>query len=412
MMTWPAMTPTVEIYGMVSFEYGGQSVYRPVTLVGIVPEGKNMVSPMTAYLENRQQRPDQPLNWDLPKDFEEPRKDWIERRQAKVNAQAAEMNAHSEADAEPDTFHNPFNDAPVKPQVSTALQPTRVYIGAGLISYPFIDRATGQARIQKMVLPGHDVTLHTVKAGRPESQSWRATVVDVFKSGMCEYDSNLVFCNIEELQRARGMLLADKQDWKEGNITSLQLRLKNYTDAPKVVELLRTNLSLHRYQVVTWESKQGPLLEAVEVESAILNVLLFLIIAVAGFGILAIFTMIVVEKTRDIGILKALGASGRGVMSIFLGYGLALGVVGAGAGVGLGLLFVRYINQVEAGLSWVTGRKVFDETIYYFKEIPTNVRPGMVFSVALGAIVIAVLASVFPARRAAALQPVQALRYE
>ncbi len=87
-------------------------------------------------------------------------------------------------------------------------------------------------------------------------------------------------------------------------------------------------------------------------ESAILNVLLFLIITVAGFGILAIFYMIVVEKTRDIGILKALGASSRGVMSIFLGYGLALGLVGSGVGVAIGLLFVHYINEIEHVISW------------------------------------------------------------
>ncbi len=147
------------------------------------------------------------------------------------------------------------------------------------------------------------------------------------------------------------------------------------------------------------------MLQAVEVESAILNVLLFLIIAVAGFGILAIFYMIVVEKTRDIGILKALGASSRGVMAIFLTYGLSLGVVGSGVGVILGLLFVRYINEIEKVLSWVTGRKVFDETIYYFRDIPTSVHPLMVFWVALGAMAIAVLASVLPARRSVPPQP-------
>jgi lipoprotein-releasing system permease protein len=122
--------------------------------------------------------------------------------------------------------------------------------------------------------------------------------------------------------------------------------------------------------------------------------------------------MIVVEKTRDIGILKSLGASSNGVMSIFLSYGLGLGIVGSLAGVVLGLLFVRYINQIEDALSWVTGRKVFDEKIYYFFEIPTSVSPMMVIAVAFGAISIAVLASILPARRAARLHPVRALRFE
>ena len=137
-----------------------------------------------------------------------------------------------------------------------------------------------------------------------------------------------------------------------------------------------------------------------------------MIIAVAGFGILAIFFMIVVEKTRDIGILKSLGASSNGVMSIFISYGLGLGVVGSAAGVGIGLLFVKYINEIEDALSWITGRRVFDEQIYYFLKIPTQVNPMMVAWVALGATAIAVLASVLPARRASRLHPVRALRYE
>ena len=147
-------------------------------------------------------------------------------------------------------------------------------------------------------------------------------------------------------------------------------------------------------------------------ELTILNILLFLIIAVAGFGILATFYMIVVEKTKDIGILKALGAPSRGVMSIFLGYGVSLGSVGTGAGIILGLVFVRYINEIADMVGKITGQEIFDPTIYYFSEIPTIISPFMIFWVGLGAILIAVLASVLPALRAARLHPVEALRYE
>ena len=140
--------------------------------------------------------------------------------------------------------------------------------------------------------------------------------------------------------------------------------------------------------------------------------LLFLIIAVAGFGILAIFFMIVVEKTRDIGILKSLGASGRGVMGIFLTYGLSLGLVGSGVGMVLGLLFVRYINPIADLLGWITGRPLFNPEIYYFYKIPTLVSPQTIAWIVAGALAIAVLASVLPARRAARLHPVEALRYE
>jgi lipoprotein-releasing system permease protein len=133
---------------------------------------------------------------------------------------------------------------------------------------------------------------------------------------------------------------------------------------------------------------------------------------VAGFGILAIFSMIVVEKTRDIGIMKALGASTSGVRNIFLGYGLLLGAVGSGVGMVGGLVFVRYINEIEKGLSVILKHKVFDDSIYYFDRIPTVVETHTVVAIVIGALVIAVGASVWPAQRAAKMHPVKALRFE
>ena len=147
-------------------------------------------------------------------------------------------------------------------------------------------------------------------------------------------------------------------------------------------------------------------------ETAILNVLLFMIIAVAGFGILAIFYMIVVEKTRDIGILKSLGAHSGGIMGVFLAYGLSLGIVGSGAGLVIGLVFVANINSIADVLARIMGQEVFDPTIYYFQQIPTVVEPFTVSWIVAGAILIAVGASILPARRAARLHPVEALRYE
>jgi len=133
---------------------------------------------------------------------------------------------------------------------------------------------------------------------------------------------------------------------------------------------------------------------------------------VAGFGILAIFSMIVVEKTRDIGILKALGASNGGVMNIFLGYGLLLGLVGAGLGTGLGLVITIYINNIEKALARITGQDIFDRSVYYFNEIPTSIQGWAVTFVNVGALAIAVFFSVLPSLRAAMLHPVRALRYE
>jgi lipoprotein-releasing system permease protein len=144
----------------------------------------------------------------------------------------------------------------------------------------------------------------------------------------------------------------------------------------------------------------------------VLNVFLFLIIAVAGFSILAIFFMIVVEKTRDIGILKSLGATGRGIMSVFLFYGFALGVVGSGIGLALGLLVVHFINEIAKAIGWILGQPLFNPEVYGLEKIPTIVHGFTVALIIVGALAIAMIFSILPAWRAARLHPVEALRYE
>lgn len=494
-----AMTATVEVYGMMSFKYHGQWITRPITIIGINPEEKAKVGPLTDYLDSYNEvrerntetnemdvvrkplrKRDAPPGWKLTSDAREHRRMWIDRQQFDTGPLHGSGSADGDPrDAAPAGDNgNPFGTsrAPEKSGAPKTGAPTgmeapefqeqevpefsvgsegeagspeepafadgvpdfskiqneppppgvhsemdfpgdpyeplegRVYIGMGLISFPFQDPKTGKVKIIKMVQPGEDVKISTVNSGRPPNAvHFTATVVDVFKSGMSEYDSSLVFCNLDHLQQMRGMV--DPVTGQRA-VTSIQIKLKDYDQADDLVRKLKAVFPPGLYQVRTWEQKQGPLLAAVEVESAILNVLLFLIIAVAGFGILAIFFMIVVEKTRDIGILKALGAGSNGVMSIFLTYGLGLGIVGSGVGVFLGLLFVDKINTIERWITWMTGRKVFDEKIYYFPEIPTMVNPVMVMWVAAGAMAIAVTASILPARRAARFHPVQALRYE
>ena len=445
-----AMTPTIDVPGMIMFEdpYNGKMITTQVMIQGIDPESKGLVGPLRDYLgsynpeiedgvvirEALRSR-EEPLTWELTESAaryrdEMKRQEALEIRGAFEDESPPVRNTPPESrtsDESPDfdgvtasTSDAAGDQTPLTPDVflqdpllkqpesriQTGAFPARVYLGEGIVSFQAQDPDTGKLHKVMLVQPGDDIVLSTYTVGRPpEIVKMNATVVDSFRSGMNEYDTSVVLMNIKELQKNRGMHLDDA-------ITSIHIRLKNYEDAPKAIAALQGAFPPGMVTIKTWEEKQGLLLSAVEVETAILNVLLFLIITVAGFGILAIFYMIVVEKTRDIGILKSLGASSNGVMSIFLYYGLGLGIVGSSAGVVLGLLFVRYINQIEDGLSWVTGRKVFDEKIYYFFEIPTYVNPVMVLSVALGAIGIAVLASILPARRAARLHPVRALRFE
>jgi lipoprotein-releasing system permease protein len=198
----------------------------------------------------------------------------------------------------------------------------------------------------------------------------------------------------------------------DNRATNILVKVKDYRRAREVRDAIAEVLKGNELAINTWEDKQGALLRAIEIEKSILDILLFMIIAVAGFGILAIFSMIVSEKTRDIGILKALGASNLGVMKIFLTYGLLLGVVGAVFGTILGLSVTCNINEIELVIAKVTGSRVFQVDVYYFSEIPTDIRPLAILVVDFGAVAIAVVFSILPAIRAAMLHPVQALRYE
>jgi lipoprotein-releasing system permease protein len=325
------------------------------------------------------------------------------------------VNPEAAAGAAPDSSApagprqaDPFKTA--RPEQGSTMDPakeqfTGIVPGIGLASF-----RDGKGIDRFLVLPGDDVKITFPTAGTPpKAVTDTFTIVDFYESKMSEYDSNFVFVPIAALQRQRGMF--DPQSGKS-SVNSIQIKLSPGADLDTVRDRLRKAFPADLYAVSTWRDKQGPLLSAVDMEMAVLNILLFLIIAVAGFGILAIFFMIVVEKTRDIGILKSLGAGSGGIAGIFLGYGLFLGIVGAGAGLALGLAIVKNINRIRAGVEWLTGEKVFDPSIYYFFKIPTIIDPVTIAWIIVGAVGIAVAASVLPALRAARLHPVEALRHE
>jgi lipoprotein-releasing system permease protein len=293
-----------------------------------------------------------------------------------------------------------------EPQADPATaQFTGVVPGFGLMSFR---DSTGIDRFLR--LPGDDVKIMTTTAGTPpKAVSDTFTIVDFYESKMSEYDTNFVFVPIAAVQRMRGMI--DPQSGLT-SVNQIQIKLVPGANLVAVRDRLRRVFPADLYDISTWRDRQGPLLAAVEMEMSVLNILLFLIIAVAGFGILAIFFMIVVEKTKDIGILKSLGAGASGIAGIFLGYGLFLGLVGAGAGLVLGLAFVRNLNRIRGLVEWLSGRQVFDPSIYYFHKIPTIVDPATVAWIIVGAVAIAVAASVLPALRAARLHPVEALRHD
>src|SRR3989339_48762 len=194
-------------------------------------------------------------------------------------------------------------------------------------------------------------------------------------------------------------------------VTGISVKLDDYRYANQVRDQLQAALGFE-YYVQTWEDARKTFLTAVMMERHVMAFILFFIIVVAGFNILAILTMIVLEKSKDIGVLKALGATTQGIMSIFLLNGLLIGSIGASAGVAIGLSIVFRINWLENFLYNTIGWRPFPPEVYYFNQIPTVVNPGSIILTVGIAIASSVVFSVYPALRAARLDPVETLRYE
>jgi lipoprotein-releasing system permease protein len=383
-----AMTPTIEIMGLIEISYAGEKIPRTVRLMGIDPKGRTQVGGFAEFLTDAQRRENP--NFELSAQA----KLWHDAKYPPMPLMPLPISPP-----------RPGEPPPPAPPPDEEKIPYGVIVGYAIANYRS-GKATPDDPVKDIPVlrEGDELVILTMSGQRLAPVYDKVVVVDQFKSEMSECDSSYIFVPIEWLQHLRTM---------DNRANTILIKLKNYDDAKEVVKTLKTLFPKEAgYVVQTWEDKQGPLLAAIAIERGILNVLLFLIIGVAGFGILAIFAMIVVEKTRDIGILKSLGASNGGVMKIFLGYGLLLGLVGAALGTVLGLTLTANLNEVEHLLSKLTGMEVFPPTVYYFDRIPTDVRFWTVFFVNAGAVAIAVLFSILPALRAAMLHPVRALRYE
>ena len=436
------MTPVVHVPALLRIPFRGDYHTRQINLIGVDEKTYAGVSDFSKYLlhpENRKHlsfmlretgyapgRPDFPesgwkhrrshvMNERILEEYRRSRETADAAAGSGTETQAADSTSPPANPYSSNIPANPYDNASTEEEgeVFDPLheQHTGMILGIATCSVRGRD-ASGEVHDFYLAQPGDDVQVYFPNAGdtlKPVAETF--TVVDLYESKMSEYDSTFAFVPLPTLQHLRGMF---EPTTGTTYVTSIQIKLKPGADLNEVRDRLRAAFppEQYPYRIDTWRDLQGPLLAAVQMETTILNLLLFLIIAVAGFGILATFFMIVVEKTRDIGILKALGAPSTGVMSIFLSYGISLGAVGSGAGLVIGILFVVYINKIAKGLEWLTGHEVFDPTVYYFQEIPTAMQPAMLAGVVTGALLIAVLASVLPALRAARLHPVEALRYE
>ena len=306
---------------------------RQITLVGIDPKTYSSASEFGRYLQHSENR--EQLSFALREDGYDARggsedssrpgldlAGWRWRRmmapywkqQAEEEIRISQETAPSELGADPFSQAQSLDgaqDVQALDEVAEFDPAKEQHPGAvlGIALSAYLDRDGAE---QFLLVPGEDVRIgYPTTGARPEIKQARFTVVDFYESKMSEYDSGFVFVPLPVLQNLlRHVRPADRRRSRVGDPDQaargrrLATMVRDQTPPQRGV---RPRIVM---SISTWMDKQGPLLAAVQMETTILNILLFLIIAVAGFGILAIFYMIVVEKTRDIGVLKALGALG------------------------------------------------------------------------------------------------------
>jgi lipoprotein-releasing system permease protein len=234
----------------------------------------------------------------------------------------------------------------------------------------------------------------------PRSKTY--PIAAIFELGMAEYDKTVIFMPLTEAQRYFS---------KPGEVDILEVVLKN----PEAVDAAAAEIrgvAGPTVNVTDWRQRNETFFTVLEVERNVMFFILSLIILVATLNIISGLMMLVKDKGRDIAILRTMGASKGAVMRVFLITGASIGVVGTFAGLGLALLICKYIENIRQFISWVSGTRVFDPNVYYLTRMPAEMNPVEASSIVIMALVLSVLATLYPSWRASRMDPVEALRYE
>jgi len=243
------------------------------------------------------------------------------------------------------------------------------------------------------------VGVQTLIGSLPKQKSF--IIISIFESGLSEYDENIAYINLKTLEE-----FFDKK--KDNRFTEY------YFKDPKNIEYHKENLMklFPEAFVYTWADMNSSLFSALKVERNVMFIILSLIIIVAAFNIISGLTILVKNKTKDIAILKSIGVLNKSIVKIFFLVGVIIGSSATIFGIFLGVTFSLYIENFRQVLSSTFNISLFPEEIYFLSKMPSEINPTSIILIAICSITITIIVSIFPAFKAAKLDPIKALKYE
>mgnify|MGYP005627070633 FL=1 len=226
-------------------------------------------------------------------------------------------------------------------------------------------------------------------------------VTSIFNSGLAEFDNNIAFINLNTLEEFFGFDINDR---------ALEIYLKN----PNKIESQKMIVQkiFDKEFVYSWADMNNSLFSALKVERNVMFIILSLIIVVAAFNIISGLTILVKNKTKDIAILKSIGVLNKSIIKIFFLVGVLIGTSATAFGILLGVTFSIYIENFREFLSSTFNISLFPEEIYFLSKMPSEINPTSIFLISICSITITIIVSIFPAFKAAKLDPIKALKYE
>jgi lipoprotein-releasing system permease protein len=226
-------------------------------------------------------------------------------------------------------------------------------------------------------------------------------VIGIFEVGLQDHDGFLALVNLADAEALRGL----------SGPTGIRLKFDDILNAPALAReaALRSQPAL---TVRDWTQENAAYFHAIRIEKTMMGLILMLIVAVAVFNIVATLVMVVTDKRTDIAILRTLGMSPRGILAVFMTQGLLIGWIGTALGLVLGLALALNVDVIVPFLEHSFGFHIMDPDVYYIAGIPSETHAHDVFAIALAALVLTFLATIYPALRACRTAPAEALRYE